>query len=123
MVKREQVVPGFVVQVNKLPPGPPGPRFTGKFALHEKLDVQSKPYSQGGLNLVKVKREKTDQVIELYYAFITNFCRPEGKPQGVKRSPKAPAKDINTASTLPAPADEATDLTTPDDNPDNEPPE
>lgn len=85
MVKRDKVIPGTIVQVNKLPPGPPGPRFTGKFAMHERLDIQSKPFSSGGLNLVKVKREKTDQAIEVYYAFITNFCRLEGEKSSGKR--------------------------------------
>ena len=75
MVKRDKVVPGTVVQVIKLPPGPAGPNFTGKFALHEKLDIISKPFSSGGMHLVKVRREKNDATFDVMYAFITNYCR------------------------------------------------
>jgi hypothetical protein len=75
MVKREMVVPGTQLQVSKVPPGPAGPSFAGKFAQHERLTVTSRPFTSGGLNLVKVKREKTGDDIEVMYAFVTNYCR------------------------------------------------
>lgn len=75
MVKRDRLIKGAVIQVTKVPPGQPGPRFQGKLGLHEKLEVVAPPFSEGGLNLVRLKRLKTGEVFEAMYAFCTNFCR------------------------------------------------
>lgn len=98
MVKRDKVIPGTVVQVVKLPPGPAGPKFTGKFALHEKLDIMSKPFSSGGMHLVKVRREKNGATFDVMYAFITNYCR---MPTTKKSRATSVAED-----TIPAPPEE-----------------
>ena len=76
MVKREDIKPGLVIKVVKEMPGSgkPGPSFSGKLGLHEKLEVLTKPGARGGINLVQVKRRKTQEVVELLYAFVTNFC-------------------------------------------------
>jgi hypothetical protein len=76
MVKREDIKPGVLVKVTKEMPGSgkPGPSFSGKLGLHERLEVLTKPGSKGGLNLVKVRRRKTSEEVELMYAYITNFC-------------------------------------------------
>lgn len=80
MVKREAVVPGTLIQVVKLIPGQPGPRFLGRLGVNERLEVLSLPFSQGGMNLVRVKRLKTEEVFEAMYAFVTNFCKvPKAK--------------------------------------------
>jgi hypothetical protein len=54
--------------------GKPGPSFNGKLGLHERLEVMTKPYARGGVNLVKVKRRKTSEEVEVLYAYVTNFC-------------------------------------------------
>jgi hypothetical protein len=76
MVKREDIKPGQVVKVVKEMPGSgkPGPSFSGKLGLHERLEVLSKPGGRGGVNLVKVRRRKTSEEFEALYAFVTNFC-------------------------------------------------
>lgn len=74
MVKRDKVVPGTIIQVVKPTPGQPGPRFQGKLALHERLEVVGEPFSVGGLNLVRVKRLRTNETFDLLYAFVTGFC-------------------------------------------------
>jgi hypothetical protein len=78
VIKRTQIVPGFVVKVSKKMPDsvPAGPRFTGNLGLNEKLEISGVPRNSGGLNLVPVIRLKTGEQTEVIYAFITNFCSP-----------------------------------------------
>lgn len=83
MIKREFIVAGTIAQVAKLPPGPPGPRFTGKLTLNEKLDILAGPENSGGLHLVAVRRVRTGEIFQVYYAFITNFCK---LPKAAKKS-------------------------------------
>ena len=77
MVKREDIKQGNVVKVVKEMPGSgrPGQTFTGKLGLHERLDILGAPFSRGGLNLVKVRRRKTGESVDLMYAYVTVFCR------------------------------------------------
>lgn len=98
MVKRDAIKPDVVVKVTKLMPGDgkPGPRFTGKLALHERLVVVGPPFSTGGMNLVKVRRKRTGEVVDFLYAFITNFCKvvdehkdtPDPDTEGQKPPPE-----------------------------------
>lgn len=77
MVKREAIQADAEIQITKAMPGSgrPGPRFAGVLDVGEILVVQGKPFSSGGLNLVKVKRKKTGEVFDALYAFVTNFCK------------------------------------------------
>lgn len=79
MVKRDQIVPGKVVRVKKVPAGSPGIGFEGRLKARERLLVLSFPYTMGGLQLVKVKRLEDDREFSALYPFVTNFCEPEAR--------------------------------------------
>lgn len=76
MVKREDVKPHTFIIVKKAMPGNgrPGPDFTGKLEVGERLEVLGFPHSRGGMNLVRLCRCKTKETVVLLYAFVTNFC-------------------------------------------------
>lgn len=74
MVKREFIKSGTIIQIRKQPPEHAGPEYRGKLARYEKLEVTGPPRTNGGLNLVQVKRLRTDEVFDVLYAFVTNFC-------------------------------------------------
>lgn len=74
MVKREHIKSGTIIQIRKPPPEHPGPSFRGKLATFEKLEVVGPPRTSGGLNLVQVKRLRTEEIFDVLYAFVTNFC-------------------------------------------------
>lgn len=77
MVKREHIKAGALVKVVKLMPvgSAAGPAFKGTLGMHERLEIRGTPISRGPMNLVSVKRRKTGEVVELIYAFITNYCK------------------------------------------------
>jgi hypothetical protein len=75
MVKRGSILPGAIVQINKVMPGEgkPGPKFQGEVKVGDNLIIRSEPFKDGGLNLVKVEIP-TGQRVDFIYSFITNFC-------------------------------------------------
>ena len=88
MVKRQDIKPGFIVQVLKEMPGgaSPGPRFHGKLLLRERLEILSLPFKDGSTNLVRIRRFQPDETLVVLYSFITNFC---GKPARLQVPPAA----------------------------------
>ena len=76
MVKRQDIKAGALIKVTKaLPTGShAGPQFKGTFAVHERLEVLGIPFKSGALNLVKVKRRTTKEVISVIYSFVTHYC-------------------------------------------------
>lgn len=77
MVKRDAIKAEVEIEIAKAMPGNgrPGPRFAGTLEVGEVLVVQSKPFSSGGLNLVKVRRKTTGETFDAIYAFVTNYCK------------------------------------------------
>lgn len=77
MLKREDVLPGTVIVVNRQPPTPPGTNWENspQFVKGLKLEITSKPYKNGGMNLVNVIQNcvggGTGAVM---YSFVTCFC-------------------------------------------------
>jgi hypothetical protein len=76
MIKRKDVIPGTNITVVKLMPNGSfaGPSVKEALDYGERFTVLSKPFSSGPLNLVKVKRDKTGESLDVLYAFTVCFC-------------------------------------------------